>query len=127
METCPCGSGKTYADCCDIFISGKQLPAALDLLMRSRYTAYTRLKREYIAHTMLGPAAKNFNASEAESWAKQIQWLGLDVIETTSSDLVGFVEFIAHYSYQEKKYSLHEISEFHFKQDRWYYFDGKTP
>jgi SEC-C motif domain protein len=36
------------------------------------------------------------------------------------------VEFLAHYSDENKGYVLHEISEFHFEDGRWYYVDGRA-
>ncbi|MEE0875740.1 MAG: YchJ family metal-binding protein, partial [Fibrobacteraceae bacterium] len=41
-ELCPCGSGKSYAECCEGIIKGARLAASPEELMRSRYTAYAK-------------------------------------------------------------------------------------
>lgn len=93
--------------------------------MRSRYTAYTQADIGYIARTMQGPAAKDFDPLEASNWAKQVKWLKLKIIRTSTTDDKGYVEFVARYIFQGKKHELHETSEFHWIDDRWFYIDGK--
>ena len=39
-DKCPCGSGKTYAECCEPLITGKSKALTAEALMRARYTAY---------------------------------------------------------------------------------------
>ena len=61
MTTCPCGSKKNYADCCQPFIELKKIPETPEQLMRSRYTAYTQANMDYIVRTMRGKAAADFD------------------------------------------------------------------
>jgi len=126
-QHCPCGTGKSYADCCGVFISNQKLPLTPEALMRSRYTAYTRANIDYIIQTMKSPAADNFDVKDAEEWAKTVNWIGLDVIKTKYDANQGIVEFRAHYSLDGKKNILHEISEFRFENGKWYYVDGTIP
>ena len=72
MQYCPCGTGKTYLDCCGIFISNQKIPSTPEELMRSRYTAYNQVNIDYIVHTMKSPAADNFDAETTQEWAKKI-------------------------------------------------------
>jgi SEC-C motif-containing protein len=127
MTLCPCGSNTAYEACCGLFINGSATPATPEALMRSRYTAYTQANIEYISKTMKGPAAKDFNAEEAEAWAKQITWLTLQVLYVKQDKTHGWVEFVAQYAYGAKKHNLHEVSEFCLEEGKWYYIDGKTP
>lgn len=127
MISCPCGSNKSYETCCKIFIDGSTTPSTPEALMRARYTAYTQANIGYISKTMKGPAANDFNAVEAEAWAKQITWETLQVIGAKQEKTQGWVEFIAHYSYEAKRHRLHEVSEFSLENGKWYYTDGKTP
>lgn len=127
MKACPCHSGKPYAECCELFISGKSLPKTPEQLMRSRYSAYTIINIDYIGRTMRGPAAKDFDKRETENWARQIEWLGLEVINTGIQDQNGFVEFIAKYAKEGVTEQIHERSEFHRKDGKWYYVNGKNP
>lgn len=127
MTNCPCCSGKLYINCCRAFIEGTQLPKTAEELMRSRYCAYTTSNISYIAQTMKGRVLKGFDKTEAKIWIKHIQWLGLEILKTSTNHKSDFVEFIAHYTYQNIKQYMHEISEFHFEEGKWYYVDGKTP
>ena len=126
MKYCPCGTQKEYATCCERFISGQQIANTPEELMRSRYTAYSTVNIAYIAQTMKGPASKNFNAQEAEIWAKKVHWQGLTVIRATAEKNQGWVEFIAYYDEDGKPQQLHEISQFERVDGRWYYTQGTT-
>lgn len=118
---CPCGSKKTYPECCGIFISGQQLPNTPEQLMRSRYTAYSKANIEYIIQTMRGPAAQGFDAIEARRWAKQVKWLKLEVMDARIDHAKGYVEFKVYLIDKLRKKILHEISEFHWENGQWYY------
>lgn len=127
MSDCPCGSAKKYIECCGRFISGHQHASTPEELMRSRYTAYTQANIDYIVQTMKSPAADGFDPVSAKEWAEQTQWIKLEVLRSSISDTLGVVEFKAHFSLSDKTTILHEISEFHLEEGRWYYVDGHTP
>jgi len=42
MDICPCGSARSYADCCGPVIAGAQRAGTAEQVMRSRYTAYVK-------------------------------------------------------------------------------------
>jgi SEC-C motif-containing protein len=126
---CPCGSSKRYADCCAPYIAGKQLPPTPEALMRSRYSAFTQADVQYIAETMKGPVARQFDPEGARQWAQHVTWMGLQVVHAssvTNTDTKGTVEFIVNYRFQGKVESIHEISEFQRENGHWYYVDGKA-
>lgn len=128
MQLCLCGSNQPYTTCCEVFINGQTIAPTPEALMRSRYTAYAQSNVDYIAATMKEEAAKDFNAEATKIWAQHTKWLGLEVLQATpvtTETKVGFVEFIAHYIFNNKKENIHEVSEFHQENDRWYYVDGK--
>ena len=124
MKQCPCRSKKSFRECCSVYINGQALPATPEALMRSRYTAYSLANINYIMETMKGRAIENYDKEEAQTWAKRVRWLGLDVLNTKTDALKGWVEFIAHYSDQGIKQKIEEVSEFHFEDGRWFYVDG---
>lgn len=125
MTFCPCGSQRTYEQCCGLFIEKKQSPQTPEQLMRSRYTAYSQANIEYIKNTMAGKALTGFNESEAQKWAKRVIWIGLKVISTAQeSPEKGFVEFSAHFLEGDQLKTIQELSEFHFKNNIWLYVDG---
>lgn len=117
---CPCGSTKTYAECCEKYISGAALPATAEALMRSRYTAFYLHFYEYIAATMLPPAANHFNVEEAKRTADAVQWKGLQVINAGADT----VEFRAHFHADGRDQVLHERSRFKRQDGKWYYISG---
>lgn len=127
MQNCPCGSRKEYLQCCGMFITGEHSPSTPEELMRSRYTAYTQANIGYIARTMKSPAADYFDQTTTETWAKQVNWLKLDVLNASSADTRGTVEFIAHYIHNNKRFAMHEKSEFQLEDGQWFYVDGKGP
>ncbi|OGT31409.1 MAG: hypothetical protein A3E87_03520 [Gammaproteobacteria bacterium RIFCSPHIGHO2_12_FULL_35_23] len=127
MIICPCGSNKTYDQCCGPYITNLKSAPTPESLMRSRYTAYTQANIDYIQRTMQGKAALNYNPEAAKVWAKNALWLGLTVIaapELTTPTL-GCVEFFARYQLQKQKFFIHEISEFHLLNNCWYYVNGQ--
>ncbi len=127
MELCPCGSNNQYVECCEPFIRGEKKPKTPEELMRSRYSAYNKMHLDYIAQTMRGPAASDFDPNHAEHWSSQIKWLGLQVIRSESDGKQGTVEFIIHYSHNNNKDVMYEISEFICDNGTWFYIDGATP
>lgn len=95
--------------------------------MRSRFVAYTKANIAYIERTMCGPAASKFDACRARKWAKQVQWLGLQVLSSQQTGDEGVVEFIATYMIDGKQQQIHERSQFRYLVDRWYYYAAVTP
>lgn len=121
---CPCsGSGKNYADCCGRYLDdGEKIPTA-EALMRSRYTAYTLLREDYLLATWCQstrPASLGL-ASEPRS-----KWIGLEVRrheQLNSNQAV--VEFVARYKVSGRAYRLHESSRFVRKEGQWFYVNGE--
>ncbi len=122
---CPCCSEKTHARCCKPFIDGQLVPQTPEQLMRSRYTAYSQAKTDYIKKTMRAKPLLQFNEEEAKKWAESIIWLGLKVIDTTMEEQnKGFVEFRASFLEKNQLKTIHERSEFYKHDEHWYYVDG---
>lgn len=125
VYTCPCGSQKNYSSCCEPFIIGKQKPTTPEMLMRSRYTAYTLAKIDYIKATMRGDALVGFQAIEAERWAKRVCWIRLEVFHSTiENETTGYVEFEASFVDHARLKSIHEHSQFIREEGQWYYVGG---
>lgn len=128
MNQCHCGSKKPFNECCEPFLSGNKIPETPEELMRSRYSAYVLSNFDYIQNTMHGKPLSNFDQAAAALQAKETTWLGLTIIKAPKiqpSSQTGFVEFMARYCYKNTRYVLHEISEFHRENGRWFYIDGK--
>jgi SEC-C motif-containing protein len=121
---CPCGSGKTFDQCCGPFISGEQLPPTAEALMRSRYTAYTLQNDDYLLHTW---KAESRPTDQSPSDDDGTIWTGLEILRTEAggaNDAEGVVEFVAKCKSNGVPAQLHEISQFAREDGRWVYVDG---
>ena len=121
-ELCPCGSIKNFDDCCGRYLDGNEIPATAETLMRSRYTAYTLLREDYLMsswHESTRPAQLDL-AAEAPS-----KWLGLEIKRHEQQDPDhAVVEFVARYKVAGRAHRLHEVSRFVREDGRWFYMDG---
>lgn len=122
---CPCGNDKQYIDCCGRYLDNGEAAATAEMLMRSRYTAYTLNREDYLLATWhhstrpisLGLACQPHN-----------QWLGLTVKRHgQSTPDHAIVEFVARYKINGRAYRLHEISHFVREEGLWFYVDGDIP
>ena len=89
--------------------------------MRSRYTAYTLQRADYLLttwHTSTRPASLDLTNSPQ-------RWMGLTIKrhEQPHADR-AVVEFIARYKINGRAYRLNEISRFVREQGHWFYVDG---
>ena len=119
---CPCGSNKDYADCCGPYLDRREAAPSAEALMRSRYTAYSLDREDYLLatwHNSTRPASLEL-PSEPPS-----KWLGLDVKrhEQSGSDQ-AVVEFVARYKLDGRAHRLREVSRFVREAGQWYYVDG---
>lgn len=128
MSNCPCGNTQQYDECCGRYISGQFTAPTAEALMRSRYTAYVLAEISYLEQTLHPDSRKDFDPVNAEKWAKNSSWLGLEIIEIVGgkeNDTEGTVEFIARYSDGQGTVNHHEISSFRKEENRWYFVDGR--
>ncbi len=127
-QTCPCASGKTYANCCQRLHQGKLKAQTAEQLMRSRYSAYSFKLIDYLVKTT-HPDKRTANLhQEISEWADQAEFYRLEIISTwqgLSSDKIGKVEFIAYFRLEDKEQQLSERSRFHRFHGHWVYLDGE--
>ena len=119
---CPCGTNKPYTNCCGRYIDADELPHTAEVLMRSRYTAYTMGREDYLLatwHSSTRPEQLNL-----EEQAK-VKWLGLQVKRHEKQDADHtIVEFVARNREFGVGHRLHEVSRFVREEERWFYVDG---
>jgi SEC-C motif domain protein len=90
--------------------------------MRSRYTAFVLLDRDYLLRTWHPDTAPGNLQLDPE-----MQWRRLDIAATGGGgpfDTAGTVEFKAHYRHTGERGVLHETSTFVRSDGRWFYVDG---
>ncbi len=95
--------------------------------MRARYSAYTVGNVDFIVSSHDPDRAQEVDRKNTEVWAKQSQWLGLEILSTEKGqpdDDVGVVEFIARYKVQGVKVEHRERALFRKHAERWVFVDG---
>ncbi len=130
MILCPCGTGKSYQDCCKKYHDGLLAPTSLDL-MRSRYSAFALKNPEYIIHTS-HPKNPAFTTNK-EAWKGDIldfcektDFQKLEILDFSEKEEVGYVTFIAFLSQQGRDVSFQEKSRFEKLNQQWLYRDGEV-
>jgi SEC-C motif-containing protein len=124
--SCPCGSGRDYAQCCGPYLNGHAFPATAEALMRSRYTAFVQQDAAYLRQTW-----HHSTCPQDLSFSQQapIKWLGLKILRSEAGkehDATGVVEFVARYKVNGKAERLHETSRFVNEAGRWLYVQGEV-
>jgi SEC-C motif domain protein len=163
LHTCPCKINPTaetadaplsYQDCCqpyhDAFYNGAFYDDDVDRadgikaetaerLMRTRYSAFVLVKPDYIVKTTVPAQQALLDVQAIESWAKESDWAGLEIVEHTPKlgKRHAQVEFKAYFKsaeetsggLEEKTQAHHELSTFVKVKDkankdtRWYFLD----
>jgi SEC-C motif-containing protein len=126
-DPCPCGIESKFDDCCYHYLAGKTQPSTAETLMRSRYTAFVTQEVDYIYETHDPDTRGDVDVDEIRSWSEAAYWEGLNVVaiaEGAEKDSKGKIEFVAHYSMNDKEQHHHEVADFNKKDGRWYFTDG---
>ena len=122
---CPCGRNKIYQDCCGLIHKSLKEAETAEDLMRSRYTAFVKGNGQYLQkshHPKTRPSKKE--AIEIEEWAKSVDWIKLEVLNSTkgtSIDTEGTVEFKAYFYENSRVSIIHENSYFEKVSGLWEY------
>lgn len=123
-EVCPCGSKKTYGDCCASAHSNIETVITAEQLMRSRYSAYVLCNIEYLMISHHSSTRPVKDKEEILKWTKSVKWLGLEVMNSSDgnvSDIEGVVEFKAHFEENGASEIIHEHSKFVKENKHWVY------
>jgi SEC-C motif-containing protein len=123
-DFCPCGSGQTFAQCCDPLIAGKSHAANAEQLMRSRYTAYARNAVDYILRTTHPDFRKYYSKRSIRQWSEANHWNRLEIHAITPHT----VTFSAYFTPKNGLPEVHrEHSSFVQENGRWYFTEGMSP
>ena len=119
---CPCGTGRTFDECCGPVLAGTPAATA-EALMRSRFTAFSLGD---VAHLTVSWAPETRPADVSVDPAQR--WTRLEVIDTIAGrqlDTEGVVEFRAHFERDGRAGIRAERSRFRREAGRWVYVDGE--
>jgi len=127
---CPCGSDKNLDSCCELFLTGSALPETAEKLMRSRYTAFTKVDVDYLKKTLAPESRGDFDAAATKQWAQNAKWKALKINSVQNGgqgDKKGVVEFTATYETNGETQDHHEVAQFR-KSDsgQWLFIDGDS-
>ncbi|MDD2463330.1 MAG: YchJ family metal-binding protein [Desulfobulbus sp.] len=120
---CPCESGLPFAACCGPLLAGEQSAATAEALMRSRYTAYTRVAISYLLETW-----HSSSRPETIDVDSIPHWCGLEILSCEkgqAEDSEGVVEFRATAIANDRLIVLRERSRFVREERVWRYLDGE--
>ena len=120
-STCPCGSGRTFGECCEPVLQGKRVPATAEELMRSRFVAHALRDYRHLHRTDLETARKPY-VEEGED-PQEVAWTRLVVHahEPGAKPDTAFVDFSAYYKAGDGEQALHEKSAFVRENGAWFY------
>lgn len=114
---CYCGTNKPYESCCEIFHLNGGKTVTAEQLMRSRYSAFVLANGDYLMQTHHESTRPIKEKEAIVAWAKSVQWLKLEILETTEDT----VTFNAFFTYKGEADYIHENSKFVKQNSIWYY------
>ena len=118
LTTCPCGSKKTYHDCCEPLHKG-QAASSAEALMRSRFSAFALQQEAYLLSSWHPTTRPTDIQLDSET-----QWQRLELISADNDQQQGQVHFKAYYQEQDQWHLLEETSKFLFEKGHWFYHSG---
>ncbi len=127
MDLCPCGSGAVYAECCEPALTGARPAETAEKLMRARYSAYVRLKTDYLYDTTHPDYRQGYDHKGTREWAESAEWDGLEILGSRkggAGDNDGEVEFIARYRLKGTQHEHHELAHFRREKGNWFFTEG---
>ncbi|WP_026127245.1 YchJ family protein [Nocardiopsis xinjiangensis] len=121
---CPCGSGRTYAECCGLLHAGTSRASTAEQLMRSRYSAFAVGDQAYLRRSWHPDTCPPDLRPDAGT-----TWTGLEILavsEGTPFHREGTVEFAAHYRDASGPGQMREHSRFVRHEGAWVYLGALT-
>jgi len=126
---CPCESKLTFDRCCEPILAGKRLPETAEKLMRSRFTAYSLGREDYLAATTCAAEREKLDVEELGRYCRTVKCISLRILETEAGgkdDETGVVLFHAKLLINGKRMLHREKSRFIREEGKWTYVDGET-
>jgi SEC-C motif-containing protein len=124
-QPCPCGSGATFAACCEPIINGTRESETAEELMRARYSAFVTGAIDFIVASTHSRTRKEIDLDYTRDWSKNSTWHGLEIFETKRvDDNKTFVSFEARYTKDGKEQHHREKSLFEREEGHWRFLTG---
>ncbi|MBG0817864.1 YchJ family protein [Planomonospora sp. ID82291] len=116
---CPCGLPAPYRDCCGRLHRGEAAAPTAELLMRSRFSAFSVGDADYLLRTW-HPSTR----PPAVELDRALRWTGLEILEATGGSAFhteGTVRFRARYTERGRAGEMEEHSRFTRHAGAWVY------
>ena len=125
IQTCPCGSGATFAECCEPIINGTRESQTAEELMRARYSAFVMGAVDFIVASTHSRTRKEIDLPFIREWSETSTWRGLEILETkVVNDNKAFVSFEARFTQKGEDLSHREKSLFEREDGQWRFVTG---
>jgi len=120
-QPCPCGTGKTFGQCCEPILKQQRPAATAEELMRSRFTAHVahddaHLHRSYVK-TAREPFVPDEDTGDRRNWTRLV----IHSHDASTKPYMAYVDFTAYYREGETEQALHEKAEFQKVEGKWLY------
>ncbi len=119
-QSCPCGSGKLFGDCCEPVISGARLAVTAEQLMRARFTAHVTYDTLFL-HRTYRPTSKQKFIQDPEVPTLQWKKLVVHAHDVGPNPDTAYVTFTAYGEEQGVEQVLEEKAEFVRQDGAWIY------
>lgn len=127
VKSCPCGSQKSYSQCCEPVHQNHGAAVYPEQLMRARYCAHVLKLVDFVVSTY-HPTCKAEEEREGIAESIDLDWCRLEVISAEKTEgSEGYVEFKAWLKEDGSEHCMHEKSRFLKQDGLWYYIDGVFP
>ena len=125
IEICPCGSGSSFADCCEPIIKGSRESETAEELMRARYSAFATGAIDFIVASTHSRTRKEIDLAFIREWSETSTWRGLEILETKQvNDNKAFVSFEAQFTQGGEDHRHREKSLFERENGAWRFVTG---
>jgi SEC-C motif domain protein len=119
-QPCPCGSGKSFGDCCAPVLQGTRVAATAEELMRARFTAHATHDFAFL-HRTYRPTSRQPYVEEKGTPATQWTRLVVHHHDAGPTPDISYVDFSAYGVEEGRELVLHEKAEFVRQDGAWIY------
>lgn len=124
-QGCPCGSGNSFASCCEPVIKGERESATAAELMRARYSAFATGAIDFIVSSTHSSTRGEVNVADITEWSQTSTWHGLEIIDTKDVDEnKSLVSFAAQFTQRGQDVNHRELSLFEREAGKWRFVTG---
>ena len=124
-QSCPCGSGSDFADCCGPIIEGTRESETAEQLMRARYSAFVTGAIDFIVSSTHSRTRKEIDLDFVRQWSETSTWRGLEIFETkVVNEDKTFISFEAQFTQNGEDHHHREKSLFEREDGNWRFVTG---